>query len=75
MATLTIRNVPASVVKSLKTLARRNGRSMEQELRELLEDYVAGRHSILAQIEAGWAKQRHRPAAEQVDNWIGVGRK
>jgi len=75
MATLTIRNVRPSVVKSLKALARRSRRSMEQEVRELLEDHVAERRSILGQIEAEWATQPRRPTAEQVDNWIGVGRK
>ena len=43
MATLTIRNVPPSVVKSLKALARRSRRSMEEEVRELLASYVAER--------------------------------
>ncbi|MBI3697643.1 MAG: hypothetical protein HY238_22770 [Acidobacteria bacterium] len=75
MATLTVRKVPTSVVKSLKALARRSRRSMEQEVRELLQDYVAERRSILEQIEAGWATQSRRPTAEQVDNWIGAGRK
>jgi plasmid stability protein len=75
MATLTIRNVPASVVKSLKALARRSRRSMEQEVRELLESYVAERRSVIEQIEAGWATQLRRPTAEQVEAWIGVGRK
>lgn len=75
MATLTIRNVRPAVVKSLKALARRNQRSMEQQVRELLEDYVAERRSVLEQIEAGWAAQPRRPTAEQVDNWIGAGRK
>ena len=75
MATLTIRNVPASVVKSLKALARRSQRSMEQEVRELLVSRVAERRSVLEQIEAGWATQPCRPTAEQVDDWIGVGRK
>ena len=75
MATLTIRNVPTSVVKSLKSLARRSRRSMEQEVRELLESYVAERRSVLQQIEAGWATQPRRPTAEQVDDWIGVERK
>jgi len=74
MATLTIRNVRPGVVKSLKSLARRNRRSMEQEVREMLEDYVAERGSILEQIEAGWARQPRRPTAEQVDQWIGAGR-
>jgi plasmid stability protein len=75
MATLTIRNVRPAVVKSLKALARRSQRSMEQQVRELLEDYVAERRSVLEQIEAGWAAQPRRPTAEQVDNWIGAGRK
>jgi plasmid stability protein len=47
MATLTIRNVRPAVVKSLKALARRSQRSMEQQVRELLEDYVAERRSVL----------------------------
>lgn len=75
MATLTIRNIRPSVVKSLKALARRGRRSMEQEVRELLENHVAERRSILDQIEAGWATQSRRPAAEQVDEWIGACRK
>lgn len=75
MATLTIRNVRPAVVKSLKALARRSRRSMEQQVRDLLEDYVAERRSVLEQIEAGWAAQPRRPTAEQVDNWIGAGRK
>jgi plasmid stability protein len=75
MATLTIRNVRPAVVKSLKALARRNQRSMEQQVRELLEDYVTERRSVLEQIEAGWAAQPRRPTAQQVDNWIGAGRK
>ena len=74
MATLTIRNVRPSVVKSLKSLARKNRRSMEQEVRELLEEYVAERGSILEQIEAAWVTQPRRPTAKQVDRWIGVGR-
>jgi plasmid stability protein len=74
MATLTIRNVRPAVVRSLKALARKSHRSMEQQVRELLEDYVAERRSVLEQIEAGWAAQPRRPTAEQVDTWIGAGR-
>jgi plasmid stability protein len=75
VATLTIRNIRPSVVKSLKAIARKSRRSMEQEVRELLEDYVAERRSVLEQIEAGWATQPRRPTAEQVDRWIEAGRK
>ncbi len=74
MPTLTVRNVPARVVQSLKALARRHNRSMEQEVRELIEGYVAERRAVLDQIEAGWQAQSRRPTASEVDAWMGVGR-
>ena len=74
MPTLTIRNVPAKVVQSLKALARRHRRSMEQEVRELLEGHVAERQAVLDQIETGWARQTRRPSATEIDAWLGVGR-
>lgn len=74
MPTITVRNVPAKVVHSLKALARRHNRSMEQEVRELLEGYVAERRAVLDQIEAGWARQARRPTAGEIDTWMGVGR-
>jgi plasmid stability protein len=74
MPTLTIRNLPDKVVRSLKSLAQRHNRSMEQEVRELVIGYVADRQSVLDQIEAGWAKQARRPSAKEIDSWMGVGR-
>jgi plasmid stability protein len=74
MPTITVRNVPARVVQSLKTLARRHNRSMEQEVRDLLEGYVAERRAVLDQIESGWTKQARRPTAAEIDAWMGVGR-
>lgn len=74
MATLTIRNVPAKVVKSLKTLARRNRRSMEQEVRAVLEQHVGDRLALLDEIERSWARQIRRPKAHEVESWIQVGR-
>jgi len=74
MPTITVRNVPAKVVQSLKALARRHNRSMEQEVRDLLEGYVVERRAVLEQIEAGWNKQTRRPTATEIDAWMGVGR-
>ena len=74
MPTLTIRNVPATVVQSLKALARRRRHSMEQEVRELLEAYVSERRSVLDQIEAAWSRQARRPTAGEIDAWIATGR-
>lgn len=74
MATLTIRNVPARVVKSLKTLARRHQRSMEQEVRAVLEQHVGDRTALLDEIEQSWTRQTRRPNAREVDAWIDAGR-
>src|SRR5262245_1039212 len=74
MPTITVRNVPAKVVQSLKAMARRHNRSMEQEVRELIEGYVAERRAVLDQIEAGWDKQTRRPTATEIDGWMAVGR-
>ncbi len=74
MSTLTIRNVPAGTVDTLKALAKRNGRSMEQEVRELLDGYAAERRSVLEQIAGSWAEQTRRPTAEEIDRWMGIGR-
>ena len=74
MPTLTVRNVPPKVVRSLKALAKRHNRSMEQEVRDLLEGYVTERRAVLDQIQAGWAKQTRRPTAAEVDTWMAVGR-
>jgi plasmid stability protein len=74
MATLTIRNVPDKVTRSLKTLARKNHRSMEQEVRELINEHVGERLSVLDQIEAAWVKQTRRPTAAEVEGWIATGR-
>jgi plasmid stability protein len=74
MPTITVRNVPARVVQSLKALAKRHNRSMEQEVRDLLEGYVAERRAVLDQIEACWAKQARRPTAADIDSWMAVGR-
>jgi plasmid stability protein len=61
-------------MQSLKALARRHNRSMEQEVRELLEGYVAERQAVLGQIEGAWARQARRPTAAEVDGWLAVGR-
>jgi plasmid stability protein len=74
MPTLTIRNLPAKVVRTLKTLARRNHRSMEQEVRAVLEQHAGDRSAVLDEIEKSWARQARRPRAEEVERWIQAGR-
>lgn len=74
MPTVTVRNLSPAAVRSLKSLAARHGRSMEQELREIIERYVGDELSVLAQIEDSWSKQDRRPTAEEIDAWIDEGR-
>jgi plasmid stability protein len=74
MATLTVRNVSTKVVKSLKALARRNQRSMEQEVRAVLERHVGDRLALLDEVEQSWARQARRPKARDVEAWIAEGR-
>lgn len=74
MATLTVRNVPPRVVTTLKMLAKRNRRSMEQEVRAVLEEHVGDREALLEQIERAWAQQARRPKAAEIDEWLRVGR-
>ena len=75
MATLTVRNVPTKVVKSLKRLARRNRRSMEQEVRAVLEQHVGDRQALFDEIEQSWTRQTRRPKPREVEAWIGIGRR
>jgi plasmid stability protein len=42
VATLTIRNLEDDVVKALKERAQRNHRSLEAEVRQLLQDVATG---------------------------------
>lgn len=74
MATVTVRNLTPKIVRSLKSLAKRNGRSMEQEVREIIEMYVGDKLSVMKQIEESWSRQTRRPAADEVDAWIKEGR-
>ena len=74
-ATLTIRNVPMRIVRGLKAMAKRRGRSMEQEVRELLKERIAERGSVLRQIAESWERQSRRPRAAEIDAWIAAGRK
>jgi chromosome segregation and condensation protein ScpB len=67
--TLTVRNVPEKVARALKSLAEKNQRSMEQEIRDILEEYAGDRMSALRQIEESWKRQLRRPKADEVDRW------
>lgn len=73
MPTLTVRNVPVKTVRALKAQAKRNGRSMEQEIRVMLEARVK-RARAVEQIRRSWAKQTRPTTPEEVDAWIRESR-
>ncbi len=74
MATLTIRNLSPTTVHSLKELARRNRRSMEQEIRDILERHAGDRLSAIEQIKREWRAQTRSPSSEEIESWIREGR-
>ncbi len=75
MPTLTIRNLPMEVVERLKTLAKRNGRSMEQEAREILGQRLAARSELLSEMRSRWDDIAVPPSAAEVSGWIEGGRR
>jgi plasmid stability protein len=79
MATLTIRNVPDDLYAALKERARRNRRSLNQEVLALLEgefartgrgEGVANRLALLRQRLG----DRDWPQAQEVEVWRREGR-
>ena len=74
MATLTIRNLPDDLVKRLKAAAASRGRSMEQEVRDLIRIHYMERSEILDRMRARW-DDALAPSADEVRRWRDTGRK
>ncbi|HYO12370.1 MAG TPA: hypothetical protein VE685_04140 [Thermoanaerobaculia bacterium] len=76
MATVTIRDVPDDVIQRLKSDAERRGRSLEEELRSLIESQYRTREEkkeALARIRERW-KDLPETTPEEVKAWIKQGR-
>lgn len=58
MATLTIRNLPESTRRALKARAAAHNRSMEAEVRYILEDAVAPRADFITEWLAAAVRER-----------------
>lgn len=74
MPTLTIRKVPRAVIARAKKAAAQSGRSMEQEIRDLLERRYAPRRDILKAIRASW-RELPPSSAKEVARWVETGRR
>jgi plasmid stability protein len=74
MGSVTIRNLPEGVVAEIKAAAALHGRSLESELRELLQRRYRSREEVLTLVRERW-NELPRVTAKQVDAWIEAGRK
>ena len=70
MATITVRNLPDSVVEALKELAERNSRSMEQEAREIISSRVMDRKTVVQLLEQGWKRHTRAISLEEAQDWL-----
>ncbi len=74
MGTLTIRSLPEDVIQGVKTSAELHNRSMEQEIRELLQRRYGPRSEVLLRIRNRWA-ELPRTEANEVEQWRQKGRR
>ena len=73
MPTLTIRNLPDDLIERLKAAAERSGRSMEEEVRELLRGKYAARAAIARRIRERWSELPVTSSGE-ARKWRDTGR-
>lgn len=73
MATLTVRNLPDLLAKRLKQRASEHNCSMEQEVRNILQETLESRSDLLCRLAE---RSTHLPAATstEIDGWIADGR-
>ena len=74
MPTLTIRNLPDELVDRLKKTAASHGRSMEQEVRLLLQTRYAERSELLGKVRDRW-DAAIAPTRDEVQQWRHTGRR
>ena len=73
MATLTIRNLPDELIERLKASAKAGNRSMEQEVRELLEARYQQKSHLIEAIKQSW-NTLPETSAKTMDTWRHEGR-
>ena len=73
MATLTMENLSQELVERIRKTAERRGRSVEQEIRDLLEQRYSSRKQILERCRRLW-NELPRVDAEEVRSWREEGR-
>jgi plasmid stability protein len=74
MATITVRNLPDSVVEALKQLAIRHNTSMEQEARRILSRFTLDRKAAMERIEASWGEHKKTISKKEAEQGIKQAR-
>ncbi len=74
MGTLTIRSLPEEVIQRVKASAKLHQHSMEQEVRELLQQRYGPRTEVLRRIRERW-EELPRSGADEVKQWSQKGRR
>ena len=72
--TLTLRNVPDSVLRALRGRARRNRRSMQKEIMSILEEVAIDRASSVEQLAALRRRLAANMTLDEVHSAIEEGR-
>ncbi|MFP4130772.1 MAG: FitA-like ribbon-helix-helix domain-containing protein [Thiohalospira sp.] len=73
MGAITIRNLPDDLIDRMKETAGAHNRSMEQEVRELLERNYAPREEVLDRVRERW-QELPETTPEETDHWRDEGR-
>lgn len=68
MGALTIRNLPDDLIQRLKDAAEAHNRSMEQEVRELLEQRYAPKGEVLERVRERW-EDLPETSPDEVARW------
>jgi len=74
MGTLTIRSLPEEVIRGVKTSAELHHRSMEQEVRELLQRRYGPRSAVLQRIRERWVALPPT-GTDEIEKWRRKGRR
>ena len=72
--TITLRNVPDVVVRSLRAQARKNRRSMQRELLSIVEGTIVDREALERQLRECRAKISRPMRIEEIHHAISEGR-
>ena len=80
MPTITLKNIPRELHRSLKSQAKAHHRSLNKEMIAKLESSVQGRPQIeaetaLAQARAMRSKFKRKITLKEIQAWKGHGRK